>query len=147
MPPKANWSSNLADLFGNELDFLILLLSNIGITGGAGQANYAAGNTFQDGLAHHLTSWGLNCVSIDLPVIHGVGFVEERLELLKQLVSTGQAYMSEDELHATLDYHCRPVNRDVREAPRTPARHQVLPRFWLPQQSAEGVVQFMPMET
>lgn len=129
--PKANASWNLHGVLGRSLDFFIILSSTVGITGGPEQANYAAGNTFQDALARHLASQGAHAVSLDLPIIRGVGYVEERPELLDHLRSMGWAFMEENEFHATLDYHCRPT-----EGPVSLVRSQVLPRFWLPQQTA-----------
>lgn len=129
--PKANASWNLHDVLGCGLDFFIMLSSTVGITGGPEQANYAAGNTFQDALAHHLASRDAHAVSLDLPIIRGVGYVEERPELLDHLRAMGWAFMEENEFHATLDYHCRPV-----DSPVPLVRSQVLPRFWLPQQTA-----------
>lgn len=129
--PKANASWNLHDVLGRSLDFFIILSSTVGITGGPEQANYAAGNTFQDALARHLASQAEHAVSLDLPIIRGVGYVEERPELLDHLRSMGWAFMEEVEFHATLDYHCRPA-----EGPVPLIRSQVLPRFWLPQQTA-----------
>ncbi|KAK7734711.1 Type I Iterative PKS [Cytospora paraplurivora] len=131
--PKVSASRNLFDTLGRDLDFYVLLSSTVGITGGPEQANYAAGNTFQDALARHLASQGVHAVSLDLPIIRGVGYVEERPELLDHLRATGWALMEEDEFHATLDYHCRPPPTGE----TVPiVRSQVLPRFWLPQQTA-----------
>lgn len=131
--PKANASWNLHDVLGGKLDFFIMLSSTVGITGGPEQANYAAGNTFQDALARHLAGQGGHAVSLDLPIIRGVGYVEERPELLDHLRTMGWAFMEENEFHATLDYHCRPVDGAV-----SLVRSQVLPRFWLPQQTASA---------
>lgn len=129
--PKVTASRNLVDNLGRNLDFFILLSSTVGITGGPEQANYAAGNTFQDALARHLASQGVHAVSLDLPIVRGVGYVEERPELLDHLRSMGWAFMEEDEFYAALDYHCRAPT-----GPTPAVRAQVLPRFWLPQQTA-----------
>lgn len=131
--PKAGASWNLHNVLGGSLEFFIILSSTVGITGGPEQANYAAGNTFQDVLARHLTSRGAHAVSLDLPIIRGVGYVEERPELLDHLRAMGWAFMEENEFHATLNYHCRPIEGTV-----ALARSQVLPRFWLPQETAAG---------
>ncbi len=129
---KVSTSWNLHSVLGPSLDFFILLSSTVGITGNPEQSNYAAGSTFQDSLARHLASQGINAISIDLPVILGAGFVAEKPELLDYMRSTGWAYMQEEELHAALDYHCRPYS----DGRAMVARSQVIPRFWLPQNTA-----------
>ena len=126
---QASW--NLHNVLGRDLDFMVLLSSMIGVTGNPEQANYAAGGAFQDALAHHLASQGLNVVCLDLPVVRGVGFVAEKPGLMEYMQSTGWAFMEENELHAVLDYHCRPLSEP---APINNA--QVIPRFWLPQETA-----------
>ncbi|UNI20497.1 Type I Iterative PKS [Purpureocillium takamizusanense] len=75
--PKAQGSWNLHKLLPNDLDFFILLSSLAGIIGSVSQANYAAGNTFQDALVHYRRQRGLAAQSIDLGVIKGIGYVEE----------------------------------------------------------------------
>ncbi|KAL0937175.1 polyketide synthase [Colletotrichum truncatum] len=129
--PKVHASWNLYNVLGNKMDFFVLLSSTIGITGGPEQANYAAGGTFQDAFARHLASQGVNAVSIDLPIIQGVGYVAEKPELFEYLRSSGWTYISEAELQAVLDYHCRPAS-----APTDISRAQVIPRLWLPQETA-----------
>ncbi|KAH9222301.1 hypothetical protein DL95DRAFT_508189 [Leptodontidium sp. 2 PMI_412] len=51
--PKIAGSWNLHKLLPDNLEFFIMLSSTSGIVGNPGQANYAAGNTFQNGLAHY----------------------------------------------------------------------------------------------
>lgn len=128
---KVNSSWNLHNVLGNNLDFMILLSSMIGVTGNPEQANYAAGGAFQDALARHLASQGLHAVCLDLPVVRGVGFVAEKPGLMEYMQSTGWAFMEENELHAVLDYHCRPS-----PGPLPIKQAQVVPRFWLPQETA-----------
>lgn len=74
---KIPGSVNLHGHFGSshELDFFIMLSSLSGILGNASQANYAAGNTFQDALAHHRASHGLAATAIDLGNVLEVGWV------------------------------------------------------------------------
>lgn len=71
---SGSWNLHLA-LLRQPLDFFILLSSIVGTAGNATQANYAAGNAFQDALARHRTSHGLPGTSIDLGAIRGVGYL------------------------------------------------------------------------
>lgn len=59
--PKVHATRNLHEYFGPErpLDFFIICSSISGITGNPGQAQYCAGNTYQDTLAHYRCSKGL----------------------------------------------------------------------------------------
>ncbi|KAK6075544.1 Lovastatin diketide synthase LovF 5 [Seiridium cupressi] len=131
--PKVAGSQNLFDVLGSELDFFVMLSSTAGITGHKEQSNYAAGNTFQDAFGRYLRqSFGLNAVSICVPVIVDVGFVAEKPELLDSMLATGWSFVNEQELLAVLDYYCRPVD------PRLPlVEAHAIPRLWLPQYSAE----------
>ncbi|KAK1724875.1 beta-ketoacyl synthase domain-containing protein [Colletotrichum acutatum] len=131
--PKVQASWNLYNALGDKMDFFVFLSSTVGVTGSPEQANYAAGGTFQDAFAHHLVSKGVNAVSIDLPIIHGVGFVAEKPELWDYLSSAGWTHITADELYAVLDYHCHPASAS---ASQETARAQVIPRLWLPQETA-----------
>ncbi|KAF6811409.1 Lovastatin diketide synthase LovF 5 [Colletotrichum sojae] len=129
--PKVHASWNLYNVLGDQMDFFVCLSSTVGVTGSPEQANYAAGGTFQDAFARHLVSQGVNAVSIDLPMIQGVGYVAEKPELWDFLRSSGWSFITEAELHTVLDYHCRPVT-----TPLQLEKAQVIPRLWLPQQTA-----------
>lgn len=131
---KVAASLNLVDVLGRDMDFFVFLSSNVGITGNLEQANYSAGNTFQDALARHIASEGINAVSLDLPVIKDVGFVADKPELFDYMISTGWAFMEKDEFHAVLSYYCNPSR-----TPRPLLHSQAIPRLWHPQDSvAEG---------
>jgi KR domain len=71
--PKMQGSWNLHELLPNDLSFFVLLSSSAGVIGARGQANYNAGNGFQDALAHHRRKMGLSAVSLDLGIILGAG--------------------------------------------------------------------------
>ena len=77
--PKVHGTRNLHEYFTTTrpLDFMILASSCAGVFGNSGQANYAAGNTYLDGLAHYRRSRGLKAVSVDLGIIRDVGVVAE----------------------------------------------------------------------
>ena len=71
--PKIQGSNNLHNLMPKDLDFFVFLSSSAGVIGARGQANYAAGNGFQDALATHRRKKGIKAVSLDLGPILGAG--------------------------------------------------------------------------
>lgn len=75
---KGTWNlQNAADKLGLALDFFILLSSSSGVIGARGQANYAAGNAFQDAFAAYRRQRGQPACAIDLGVVEDVGVVAE----------------------------------------------------------------------
>lgn len=107
--PKVQGSWYLHQVLPAGLDFFILLSSISGILGAPGQANYCAGNTSQDALAHHRIEHGEKAVSVDLGMVVSEGVVAETDGLLDSLKRKGW-YMeiSQNELLALLDYYCDP---------------------------------------
>jgi len=105
---KIDGSWNLHSLLPSGMDFFILLSSFAGVIGSHGQSNYAAGNTYQDALAHYRISQGEKALSLDLGMISRVGYMAERegLEDLRGLNSISE--VQENELHAMLEYACDP---------------------------------------
>ncbi|KAK3328388.1 hypothetical protein B0T19DRAFT_475997 [Cercophora scortea] len=73
--PKVSGTTNLDKHLPSSLSFFILLSSLTGVAGHLSQANYAAGNTFQDAFARHRVAHGQTAVSIDLSAVSGVGYV------------------------------------------------------------------------
>ena len=82
--PKIQGSWNLHNLLPKDLDFFVMLASISGIVGNGSQSNYAAGNTFQDGLAHWRRAQGLSACSLDLTMMAGIGWVAENVELAEE---------------------------------------------------------------
>ena len=104
--PKVQGSRYLHECLPRNLDFFIMLSSCVGIMGNRGQANYAAGNTYQNALAVHRQSQVLPATSIDLSWMHGVGVLAEDIDLTNRLVrarNMGIRDMREDELHTLLE--------------------------------------------
>lgn len=115
---KVNTSWNLHKLF-TDLDFMVFLSSVSGIVGNPGQANYAAGCTFQDSLASHRMSHGQNTTSIDLGVMRSVGVVAESEALQDRFGrgSQGLGQIEEDEFLALLDICCDPAAKSSAPLP------------------------------
>ena len=106
--PKVAGSWSLHKLLPKDLDFFILLSSVSGVAGYLSQANYAAGNTYQDSLARHRIMNGQKAISLDLGVIDNVGYVAERPGMRESVKMHGILPISDTELLALLDYHCDP---------------------------------------
>ncbi|TVY26675.1 Highly reducing polyketide synthase [Lachnellula hyalina] len=76
--PKIQGTRILHNLLPEDMDFFVMLSSISGVVGNRSQANYAAGNTFQDALARHRRKKGLPAVSIDLGLMLGTGLIARR---------------------------------------------------------------------
>ncbi|KAI1462907.1 ketoacyl-synt-domain-containing protein [Daldinia caldariorum] len=90
--PKTVGSWNLHQTFGNDLDFFVFLSSSAGVIGNRGQANYAAGNAFQDALARHIKTMSegkVNAVSIDLGPVLEAGMLADDPQTLDKLKASG----------------------------------------------------------
>ncbi|KAI3317739.1 ketoacyl-synt-domain-containing protein [Xylariaceae sp. AK1471] len=110
--PKTRGSWNLHTVLPEGLDFFVLLSSIAGIVGWPGQANYAAGNTYMDALAHYRNALGERAVSLDLGVMLDHGVLAANEALRDRILSTGLlrgVYSSE--LLALLDHYCEPASR------------------------------------
>ena len=79
--PKIQGTWNLHQLFPKDLEFFVMLSSISGISGNGAQSNYAAGNTYLDGLAHYRKAQGLAACSVDLGAIMGVGWMAENVNM------------------------------------------------------------------
>ncbi|KAL8413715.1 hypothetical protein RB594_005096 [Gaeumannomyces avenae] len=94
--PKAMGSWNLHRCLPDDMDFFILLSSASGVLGNQGQANYAAGNTFQDALAEYRQQQTSNGpdksrtnLSLDLGLVLDAGMVAENERLLGAMLANG----------------------------------------------------------
>ncbi|KAK3984635.1 hypothetical protein QBC44DRAFT_10438 [Cladorrhinum sp. PSN332] len=88
---------------GQKLDFFTMLSSISGVVGTAGQANYAAGNTFQDAFARYRHSLGLAAHTVDLGIVQDVGYMSEHQALTDRVCSRSQlSGINERQLHEIL---------------------------------------------
>lgn len=85
----------LADV---KLDFFIMLASNGGIVGNAGQTAYAASNTFLDAFASYRQSLGLPACAIDIGIVKDVGYVFENSQRDAEILASAHDRLTEDEL-------------------------------------------------
>lgn len=100
--PKAPGTWNLHHFLPKDMDFFVMLSSSSGVAGTRGQANYAAGNTFLDALAHHRHARGLPAVSFDVGPVSRIGYVAENAELIDSLAAQGYAALKAEEFMAVL---------------------------------------------
>ncbi|KAM0439782.1 hypothetical protein ACHAPT_000877 [Fusarium lateritium] len=89
--PKTVGSDNLVRIISAHFTdpFFIFLASSAGAIGNRGQANYAAGNYFEDALAWSCRAQGTHAVSIDLGPVLGAGMLAEDAEILDMLRASG----------------------------------------------------------
>ncbi|KAM0809621.1 hypothetical protein AB5N19_09966 [Seiridium cardinale] len=71
---KVQGTYNLHRYLPQDLAFFVVFSSIAGIGGSRGQGNYAAGNTYQDALAHHRRGLVQKACTIDVGMILRVGF-------------------------------------------------------------------------
>lgn len=105
--PKVHGSWNLHEALPRDMHFFIMLSSICGIIGNRGQANYAAGNTYQDALAHYRRRHGLAATAIDLGSMLSVGFIAEHAQTTNPYAVAAET-IREDELHAILEFYVDP---------------------------------------
>ncbi|KAJ6281119.1 hypothetical protein J3E71DRAFT_219091 [Bipolaris maydis] len=108
LAPKYQGSWNLHELLPKDMDFMVFLSSMSGIIGNPAQANYAAGNTFEDGLARHRAANGLKGVSFDLGLVLEAGWASDNFEDVTKSLRAGLGGLTQKQLMAILDVLCDP---------------------------------------
>ncbi|NES64845.1 MAG: SDR family NAD(P)-dependent oxidoreductase [Okeania sp. SIO2D1] len=101
--PKVKGGWNLHQLSSSEnLDFFVCFSSIASVWGSAGQAHYAAGNQFLDGLMHYRSSLGLPGLAINWGPWAGGGMVTAEAE--EWLAQTGLETLSPELAISALEY-------------------------------------------
>ncbi|KAK3382595.1 fatty acid synthase S-acetyltransferase [Lasiosphaeria ovina] len=124
---KVQTSWNLHRQLPAGLDFFVMLSSLIGVLGGMGQSNYAAGDAFQDALARHRVRRGQRAVAIDVGWMRSIGIVAEKAEYQRNLkTSEDMQQLDEDEMLALLTLLCDPSRPQPPLSPAAEHDAQVL---------------------
>lgn len=107
---KVDTSWNLHDILPDNLDFFILLSPVVGVYGFLGQSNYAAGGSFQDGLARQRTTSGHRAsVSLDLGWMRDDGVIHESTQYQRRRAAANDINpVSTADLLAVLEHYCDP---------------------------------------
>lgn len=107
---KTIGSWNLHALLPKKMDFFIMLASASGVCGLRGQANYAAGNTYMDSLAHYRVSHGEKAISLDLGAMLDDGLLAENKDFLNRVLAYGALDgITREQSHAIFDHYCDPA--------------------------------------
>ncbi|RMZ66475.1 polyketide synthase [Pyrenophora seminiperda CCB06] len=114
LAPKVTGSWNLHTLLPDNLDFFVMLSSSTGIMGSFGQANYTAGNTYQDNLALHRMRNGQRAHTLALSMVTGVGYVAQNEQVQSLLRVRGMLEeVSLNDIYALLRFCCDPERVDA----------------------------------
>ncbi|KAL3465723.1 hypothetical protein BJX64DRAFT_285326 [Aspergillus heterothallicus] len=105
LKPKVDGSWNLHNAVSettSALDFFVMFGSVSGSFGIAHQANYGAGNTFQDSFVQYRHSQGLPASVLNIGAMAGVGYVSENRGVEEYFRSAGMPFLSEADFFAAL---------------------------------------------
>ena len=103
--PKITGSWNLHQYFHTDMSFFILLSSIVSIIGNVAQANYAAGNSYEDALAHYRRQRGLAAISLNVGLVSDAShFTDEYTidDYLTKFGHMGGVLITENQLNIVL---------------------------------------------
>jgi acyl carrier protein len=90
MSPKVSGAWNLHEASKDlRLDCFVMFSSVSALTGAAGQANYAAANSFLDAMAHYRRSLGLPALTVNWGALSGVGYLVRNVKVAEHLSAHG----------------------------------------------------------
>ncbi|KAF2713472.1 ketoacyl-synt-domain-containing protein [Pleomassaria siparia CBS 279.74] len=109
---KMKGTLNLEQAFETaQLDFFIMLSSAANIVGTSGQANYNAGNSVQDALAHMSKSKKCHYLTFNLGMVQGTGHIEDHDTRNNWLYRAGLKMIQQSSLDRMLEYILSPTAR------------------------------------
>jgi NADP-dependent 3-hydroxy acid dehydrogenase YdfG/acyl carrier protein len=82
----------------HKLDFFVMLGSISGAFGMPGQANYAAGNSFQNAFVQYRQALGLPASVIEVGIMGEIGYVSENKDVHEYFRTSGMPFLSEAQL-------------------------------------------------
>ena len=110
--PKVSGTRFLSEAFESpSLDFFVMLSSIASIAGPRSQANYAAGNAFQDELARSRIGSKAHYIALNLGMIDESDVIASNPELRRSAIRAGCIPLQLSELFALLEYSMSPQAR------------------------------------
>ena len=124
--PKVEGTWNLHEALlkqESELDFFLLFSSSSGLVGQAGQANYAACNTFLDAFAQFRRAQGFPAAVVDIGLMGDIGYVSRNANILEHFRMTSTHVLYEQDLLESIQLMIerskpRPLKEDSRSIER-----------------------------
>lgn len=101
--PKVTGTWNLHTVLEHSLDFFVVFGSISATCGNAGQANYAAANSFLDAFVQYRRSKGLPASVLDLGFVGDVGVVSQDPKLLNGAEAIGTRLVREKDIMDALE--------------------------------------------
>jgi hypothetical protein len=114
--PKIKGTWNLHTYLPLDLDFFIILSSMSGIIGNAAQANYAAGNTYEDAVAHYRRAHGLAATTLNVGLVTDASHFSAEATIedyLKRYGHWASATVTDSEMQAVIEAVMRGNAQDV----------------------------------
>ncbi|KAF6833528.1 polyketide synthase [Colletotrichum musicola] len=123
--PKVAGTWNLHRALDGGEDFFVLVGSMFGVTGRAGQANYAAANAFLDSFAQYRRGLGLPCSVLDVGPVEDVGTFTRKRGLRGAMGSAGARFLTEQDVLDGLQLAIARSRADVTATDGCPFKSEV----------------------
>ncbi|KAK7714826.1 putative PKS-like protein biosynthetic cluster [Diaporthe eres] len=109
-PAKVQGTYNLHNHLPRGMEFFVILGSIAAFIGPASQSNYAGVSSFQDAFARFRRARGEHCVTVDLGVVEGIGYIAERVAVARNvdMMFVDHKVLRESDVHFTLKWACNP---------------------------------------